>query len=160
MRKLIEKASDALYQQEEKKEERIAQLLDRHVDAMADRLTLKKYIYVLSGINFVLWACVMIFPYDIYKAFETVGNIDDRIVLTVVAIIFGIGMWLTYALFRLRFPELEDRGLGNDFLSSVAHQQGSYRRFHVWLASVAGGVLNLLALFIVELLRVESWRSP
>lgn len=157
---LIRKGLDAADRRGERKEENIARMLDRHVDAMDDRSTLKRYIYILGAIIIFLWIAVLIFPYEVYKAFEKVGNIDDRVVLTIVVMIFGVGMWFTYALFRLRFPNLENREFGSEFLSSVKHQQNSFRRFHVWLAAVIGGVVNLLALFVVELILLEIWHRP
>ena len=160
MKNLLDKGLAALERRGEKKEERISSLLDRHVDAMADHSTLILYIYVLSGVNLLFWLCVVFFPFEVYRALETVGNLNDRIALLMVGIVFGTGMWLTYALFRIRISDLEDSSFENTFLSSVSHQQKSHRRFHVWLAAVTGGVINLLALFLVELFRIANWNGP
>lgn len=160
MRDLIRKGLDAAERCGEKKEEKIARVLDRHVDAMDDRSTLKRYIYVLGSLICLFWISVLIFPYEVYRAFEKVGNIDDRVVLMIVVMIFGVGMWFTYALFRVRFPDIENRKLGSEFLSWLEHQQNSFRRFHVWIVAVGGGVLNLLALFVFELALLELWYRP
>ena len=77
-----------------------------------------------------------------------VGEANDKIVAVFIAGVFGVGLWLTYSIFRLKFSDLEDRVQGSEFMSSFADSEKSTRRIRVWVLSVVGGVLNLLALGI------------
>lgn len=122
--------------------------LTRHVDAMSDRKTLRNYIYVLVCVNLLMWLAVLIRPFDVLSAFTKIGSIDDRLVLTVLIGIFAIGMWLTYALFRVKFPRLEERDYEPEFMATYAYHVNWTRKFRIWVTAVAGGVLNLLALSI------------
>jgi hypothetical protein len=155
MRDLLNKGFEALGRRDERREEKWDALLTDHVEAMSHRPTLKKYVYVLGGINLLLWAAVLIRPYDVQTAFLKVSGVDDRLGMLVLTTIFGIGMWLTYALFRLKFPNLEESKCGDEIMASFAHQENAYRKVRVWVASVSGGVLNLLALAIAELLLIS-----
>lgn len=148
MRKVINKGFEALGRRDEKREERMDALLTRNVEAMSHRPTLKLYALVLGGINLLIWAAVLLRPFDVQTAFAKVSEVNDRLVLIVIGILFGIGMWLTYALFRLKFPDLEELSQTSEVMSSFTDSEKTTRKIRVWLASVVGGVLNLLALAI------------
>lgn len=148
MRNVFEKLNETLENGNEKFEARWDRRLTKHVDAMSNRGTLLKYIYVLGGVNLLLWLSVLIRPFDVLYAFTKIGNVDDRLVLTILIGIFAVGMWLTYAFFRVRFPNLEERDYSDEFLSTYAYQLNWTRKFRIWVTAVAGGVLNLLALSI------------
>lgn len=60
-------------------------------------------------------------------------------------------MWLTYALFRLKFSDLEDPGFNDEVLASFSYSLHSTKRWRVWLVSVIGGILNVLLLIFVEI---------
>lgn len=115
---------------------------------MADRATLKRQASVLVVVNSLLWAAVLIRPHDVLSAFNMVGEANDKIVAVFIAGVFGVGLWLTYSIFRLKFSDLEDRVQGSEFMSSFADSEKSTKRIRVWVLSVVGGVLNLLALGI------------
>jgi hypothetical protein len=149
MRNLFELISESLDKYNDKFEAKWDRRLTRHVDAMSDRVTLRKYIYVLGGVNILLWLSVLARPSDVLSAFTKVANIDDRLVGTVLVGVFAVGMWLTYALFRFKFPSLEERNYSAGFMATYTYQLNWTRKFLIWVTSVAGGVLNLLALSIV-----------
>jgi hypothetical protein len=149
VKRFLDRVIDSYDSRMEKREELFERTLAGNVDALSDRRTLKITVATLGGVNLLLWACVVLVPRDLIRAFEKVGSISDKVVLAVIAIVFGIGLWLTYSLFRLEFPDLESRSADNEPMSSFADQENSTRKIRVWILSVTGGVLNLLALAIV-----------
>ena len=153
---LLRKGFDALNRHGEKREERYDRLITKPVDAMSHRPTLKRYIYVFAALNTFLWACVLLRPFDVLAGFQKVAEIDDRLLTTIFVGLFGVGMWLTYSLFRLKFPGLEDRKYPKEVFSAYRYQADRIFNFRIWVTSVTGGVLNLLALAIVEGLLVSN----
>ncbi len=150
MKDLLRKGLDAYEGRQERREDELASVVIRNVDAMSDRATLKRYIYVLSGVNILFWAAVLIRPFDVLKAFEIVAEVNDKIVVFVFAAVFGIGMWLTYSIFRLKIPDLEEIKDGREVMTAFADQENSTRKVRVWVTAVTCGLLNLLALAIAE----------
>src|SRR5687768_11356666 len=122
MRNVFDVLSESLEKYNDKFEARWDRRLTRHVDAMSDGGTLWKYIYVLGAVNLLLWLSVLIRPSDVLYAFTKVGNIDDRLVGTILVGVFAVGMWLTYALFRLKFPSLEERNYSVGLMSTYNYQ--------------------------------------
>lgn len=131
-------------------------LLTSNVEAMSHRPTLKLYALVLGGVNLLFWVAVLVRPFDVQSAFTKISDVNDRLVLIVIGILFGIGMWLTYALFRLKFPDLEELSQSSDVMSSFADSEKTTRKIRVWVASVMGGLLNLLAMAIAFGLMVSE----
>lgn len=150
MKDLLRKGLDAYEGRQERREDELASVVIRNVDAMSDRATLKRYIYVLSGVNILFWAAVLIRPFDVAAAFNKVVEVNDRIIVVFLSTVFGIGMWLTYSIFRFIFSDLEERKEGRDVMTSFADQENSARKVRIWVTAVACGVLNLLALAIAE----------
>jgi hypothetical protein len=153
---LIGKSLEKWADRRERRDEELADIVLRNMEALSDRRNLKIYISVLAGINAVIWLCVIAFPSDVEDAWQKVDELDQKITAVMIAIIFGVGFWLTYTLFRLGFPDIEDQTLDRTFLSSFDHSQRSLKRFRVWVASAAGGVLNVLALTVVEILMARG----
>ncbi len=156
MRDLLRKGLDAYENRQERRDENLARSVSSNVEAMSHRPTLKKYVYLLSGVNLLFWASVLLRPYDVLTAFNKVAEINNKIVFLVLTSIFGIGMWLTYSIFRLKFPDLENRTESNEVMSAFADQENSTRKIRIWVASVAFGFLNLLGLAITEGLLVSN----
>jgi len=156
MKDLIRKGLDAYEGRQERRDEEMAKVMIRHVDALSHRPTLKIYISVLAGIEILLWAAVLIRPFDVMAAFKKVGDVDDKLVAFFLAAVWGLGLWLTYSLFRLKFPDLEKVQQDDGVMSAFSAQENSVRKVRIWVLSVAGGVLNLIALAVVEGLLVSN----
>lgn len=151
LRDLLRKGLDAYEAKYERRDEEFANLVNRNVEALSNRRTLLIYVSILVTINALVWLSVLLFPLDIADAWATVSDLDDKLAFTLVAIIFGVGMWLTYALFRLKFPDLENPEFEKEVLASFHYSQHSTRRWRIWLTSVIGGIVNVLALFVAEI---------
>ena len=85
------------------------------------------------------------------EGFSQVWEGSDRIAKIVLAIVFGIGMWLTYSLFRLRFPDIEEQRLDSEVMGSFAYQTNSTKRWMVWVLSAVGGIVNVGLLALVAM---------
>ncbi len=158
MKKILDKVLDQYELVQERREERFDRVLTQNVEAMSDRQSRKRAILILSGILLLIWAAVLIRPYDVLSAFEKVGAFEEKIIGLVIATIFGLGVWLTYGLFRMRFPDLNKRTESSEVMSSFADQESSTRNVRVWVMSVAGGFLHLLALAVTFGLLVSNGR--
>lgn len=103
----------------------IAAIVSRNLDAMSDRRTLKRYILVLATVNLLVWLSVIMFPHDVSDAWVKVTDLNDKIGAIVLAVIFAIGMWLTYSILRLRFPDVEDQEFGAEVLPAypIIHER-------------------------------------
>jgi hypothetical protein len=72
--------------------------------------------------------------------------------MLVLGIPFGFGLYLTYCIFRLRLPDIEDNTrLDSEVMASFAYQKESTKRWFVWLFSVLGGVVNVLLLILANM---------
>jgi hypothetical protein len=156
MKDLLRKGLDAYEGRRERRDDEFANLVIQNVDAMSHRATLKRYIYFLGGVNVILWAAVLLRPFDVLTAFNKIAGVDQKIIVVIIGFVFGAGTWLTYAIFRLKFPDLEQRKEGREVMTAFADQENSTRKTRVWLAAVVCGVLNLLALAITESLLTSN----
>lgn len=151
LREWLRKGLDAYEGRYERRDEEFASIVSRNVDALYNRRTLWFYLAVLSASNTFVWLSVIIFPRDIKRAWEVVTDLDDKIAFLIISIVFGLGMWLIYALFRLKFPDLENPNFNDEMLASFSYSLHSTKRWRVWLVSVIGGILNALLLIFVEI---------
>ena len=141
------------WRDDEDDDDQIAETLSRGVEAMSDRLTLLIFISILGGINLLIWASVLIVPADVRDGFERVSHVNQKISAIVLALVFGLGMWLSYALFRLKFPDIEEQKLDADVMGSFAYQSDSTKRYRVWLFSAVGGIVNVGLMFLAVMVR-------
>lgn len=116
--------------------------------------TRKRIIFMLGLVcffNLLLWGSSLLFPTEINLAFEKVRNVSNKLANVVLAFPFFLGMFTTYCIFRLRFPDIEEQELDNDVLASYNYQAHSQKRWLVWLFSIVGGVANLILIIIALL---------
>ena len=87
MKDLLRKGLDAYEGRQERRDDEFAELVGRHVNAMSHRPTLKVYVTVLSVVNLIFWASVLIRPFDVLAAFNKVADVDEKLVVRSVNII-------------------------------------------------------------------------
>ncbi|MBX3291265.1 MAG: hypothetical protein KF881_00050 [Acidobacteria bacterium] len=154
IRKSLRKGLDKYEGHYEKKEERYWSWVSRGMNALDDRSVLKRFFFLLLGFEFLFWVFVLAFPNDVIEGFTILEQWSDRGVLLVVGIVFGTGLYISYVLFRFRFPDLESPKLDDGpVIGAYSKQEGNERKFRVWVISVVAGVFNVLALFGVLILR-------
>lgn len=156
MIKLLRRGLDAYEGRTQRRDDQFSEITSRHIESMDDRSSLSRYVCILSLIDLFYFVCILLFPFEVYEGFQKVSEINERIAFTIFAIIFGTGLWLTYAVARLKFPDLEKAQIDMGVMTSYASQENGYRRFRVWVVSVLGGILNLLGLLLVELILVGN----
>jgi len=157
MRDWIRARLDEYEGRHERRDEELAALVNKHVDALSNRRTLKTYISILAVVNALIWLSVIVFPREVAAGWTTATDVNDRLGFTVIAIIFGIGMWLSYSLFRLKYPDLEDPKFEDEIFASQKYSDHSRKRWRIWLFSLVGGVLNVLLLVLTEAYRYHGW---
>ena len=143
------------WQEDKDDDDHIAEMLSHGVEAMADRRTLLLFIWILSSINLLIWASVLIVPADIRDGFDRVWGMSQQIGGVFIALVFGVGMWLSYALFRLKFPDIEEQRLDADVMGSFAYQSDSTKKYRVWLLSAIGGIVNVVLMILAVLARTD-----
>ena len=111
MRDWIRARLDAYEGRLEQRDEEFAGLVSHHVNALSNRRTLKTYILILSSVNALIWLSVIVVPRDVAAGWTAATGVNDRLGAVVIAIVFGIGMWLSYSLFRLKYPTSKTRNL-------------------------------------------------
>jgi hypothetical protein len=132
-------------------DDRFAEKIAANVEAMADRRVLVRYVLVLGTVNLLMWVCVLLLTASVRDGFSQVWSASDKIGKIVLAMVFGIGMWLTYALFRMKFPDIEEQRLDSEIMGSFAYQSDSTKRWMVWVLSAVGGLLNVGLLVAVAM---------
>lgn len=156
MKDLLRRGLDAYEGRGERRDEELADALSRGVAALSDRGVHRTTLAILSTINALIWLSVLIVPHDVSATWVNVTDLDAKLGVMLVGTVFGIGMWLTSALLRLKYPDIEDQSVDDGVFSSVSYHARAHLRFRVWVGSTAGGVVNALAIAIVEGLRISS----
>lgn len=129
--------------------EHIGQQINSLLGNMSVRKKLLRIIYFFGAINIAIWLCCLLFPFDIRDAFERVHDLNQKFSIIVLTVPFSLGVLITYGLFRIKFPDIEEFELDSEVLGSYAYQRNSQKRWLVWLFSTVGGIVNLILLIIM-----------
>lgn len=97
----------------------IADNLIRGIEALADRQTLYRSIIVFGALNLILWLAVLIFPSAVRSAWESLNKVSGKIAMAALGIPFGLGLYFTYSLFRLKFADIEDQNMESAPMGSL-----------------------------------------
>jgi hypothetical protein len=134
----------------EREDMRAASDLIEMVEALSDRRALFRFLAICAIGNLLIWIVSVVFASRVYDAMSYV--VPDKIGVIVLGIPFGLGMYLTYCIFRLKVPTIEDnKHLHSEMMASFAYQSESTKRWFVWLFSVLGGLVNVLLLIIANM---------
>ena len=136
---------------EDGSDDRTAERLNDAITRMNDRQVLFRFFAIMLVANLLIWICVLIFPEPVYHAFQRVNAANDKLSKVVLALVFGVGMFLAYSGLRFKFPDVEEQNLDSDVMATYAYQAHSTRRWFVWLGSTAFGIVNLLLLIVVTI---------
>jgi hypothetical protein len=128
-----------------------AERVGEAIDSMSDKRGLNRALLISGSINFVVWLMVLLFPRDVRSAFNTVGDVQGKIIVVVIGFLFGIGFFFAYALLRLKFPDVETGKMDDGPMSSFNYHAHSQKRWLVWLFATIGGVVNVFLLIVVDI---------
>lgn len=135
----------------EEENDKVAESLNQGIEALANRRTLFYFLIFCGVANAILWLCVILFADWVTEIFLRVSDVNEKISAMVLGIPFGLGTFFVYSLFRLKFPDIEDQNTESDVMGSYNYQNHSTKRWHIWLVSIIGGVLNVLLLVITDI---------
>lgn len=136
---------------EERRDYRAAQAMVDFADGVVSQAFRFK-IFLWNGLTLaVIWVVVLLIP-NFVASYLYLAQ-DSKILLTPVAFVFGLSLYLAYAVAVQFIPHLEEnKTLGNDVFESIGYQESANRRIKVWMAAILFGVANTGAMILAALL--------
>jgi len=148
-----------MFWNDEEADDQLADNLNKIVDGMAEKRNLIRFLLFCGFANLIIWLCVIIFPAVISDSFVLVNDVSDKIGKATLAVPFGLGLFLAYSLFRLKFPDIEEQKLDSDLMASYRYQAHSLKRWWIWFFSVLAGILNVLLLMTLAIFLSVDYRN-
>ena len=133
------------FRDRDQEDERIGAGLIAVVESLDSVRVLYRTIKILVIVNLAIWTLGIFFSDYLIELVDFFGRFGDKLKLAPFVLPFFTGMWLAYAIARLRSPDLEDRKLlESEFMGSVAYNSEANRRFITWIAAILAGVFNAI----------------
>lgn len=140
-----------MFGENEKEDTEIARNFSKAVDSMADRMILRRFLLIGVLTNFLIWSAVFLKPEMIYKGFSLVNTFSNKLSLGLLGIPLIFTTFTIYALFRLKFPDIEEQRLDSEIMSSHTYQINSAKRYIIWVCSFAVGIVNTILLIMADI---------
>ena len=140
-----------MFREDSKRDTEIAKNFSKAVDSMADRNILRRFLLIGVLTNFLIWSAVFLMPEKIYQGFSLVSSMSDKIAIGLLGIPLFFTAFTVYALFRLKFPDIEEQKLDSEMMSTFAYQRNSAKRFWIWIGSFSVGIINTILLIVADL---------
>ncbi|MDH3494852.1 MAG: hypothetical protein OEM82_14955 [Acidobacteriota bacterium] len=136
---------------EERRDDRAAQAMVDFSDDVKSA-AVRWYVFVQYGLALtVIWIVVLLIP-KLISAYLSFA-MGSKLLLMPVAIVFGLSMYLAYAVAAQLTPNLEEnKTLDNNVFESDVYQESANRRIKVWMAAILFGVANTGAMILAALL--------
>lgn len=143
--------AEKLEQRRDETDSRIDEGFSKGIELLSDRSNIYRALIVLGICNLILWLSVLIFPSFVGSVWANVGRVSDKVAVALLGIPFGLGLYLTYSIFRLKFDDVEHQNVESTPLGSFNYQSQSQKRYLIWLFSVLGGVLNTVLMVLTDI---------
>jgi hypothetical protein len=154
-RQFLRRGLDKYESRTEQKDERYWSRLNRGMEALDDHDALKRFFYILIGLECIYWFLVLVFPGQVIDLVRFLSQWSNKVLAIMLGTVFGTGLYIAYVLFRFKFPDLENNVPGDGPINAAYSQQaGIERKFRVWVGSVVAGIANLFLLVAVAIVRV------
>lgn len=140
-----------MFREDRKTDEAIAKNFTSVVDSMADRNFLWRLFLIGILTNFLIWSAIFLMPEKIYQGFSLVSSLSDKLGIGLLGIPLFLTAFTVYALFRFKFPDIEEQKLDSEMMSTYSYQKHSAKRFWIWIGSISIGVVNTLLLIFADL---------
>lgn len=140
-----------MFGENEKEDTKIARNFSKAVDSMADRMILRRFLLIGVLSNFLIWSAVFLMPEMIYKGFSLVNTFSNKLSLGLLGIPLIFTTFTIYALFRLKFPDIEEQRLDSEIMSSHTYQINSGKRYIIWVCSFSVGIVNTILLIFADI---------
>jgi hypothetical protein len=131
--------------------EKFDESLTKIVDGLSNRKSLFRFLWIFAALNVFIWITVSLFHNFVNERFRQIFDISDKAGLGILLVPFFIGIFITYSLCRLKFPDIEENKLQSEMMASYSYQAHSMKRWYIWLFSIFGGVLNVVLLVLLNL---------
>ena len=131
--------------------EKFDESLTKIVDGLSNRKSLFRFLWIFAALNVFIWITVSLFHKFVNERFRQIFDISDKAGLGILLVPFFIGIFITYSLCRLKFPDIEENKLQSEMMASYSYQAHSMKRWYIWLFSIFGGVLNVVLLVLLNL---------
>jgi len=139
-------------EKDEKENEKISARLTAFTNNLSDKRVLHQSLLIYLSGNIIIWLCVLLMPQTINRVFDSIFELSNKLGVMILGIPFGLALFSTYALCRLKLPNIEDnKQLKTDLMSSFDYQSDSTKRLFVWLFSITVEVINVLLIVLVDL---------
>jgi hypothetical protein len=114
----------------ERENEKLDASLTEIVEAMNNANLLRRVLYISSVGNLLVWIICIIFSDKIVYMSGFLGGITSKPVTIALLILFFLGIFMAYSVFRLKFPDIENNKLlESKFMSSIEYQENSNKRW-------------------------------
>lgn len=131
----------------EKIDENVSALLEN----LSNRSSLFRFLWICAASNAAVWLIALVFHEFANESFRRIFGASDKAGIGVLLVPFFLGVFLTYSLCRLKFPDIEENNLQSEMMASYSYQARSMKRWYIWLFSICGGILNVVLLVLVNL---------
>ncbi|MEK7724213.1 MAG: hypothetical protein AAB336_07705 [Acidobacteriota bacterium] len=140
-----------MFQEDRKTDEAIAKNFSSVVDSMADRRVLWRLFLIGILANSLIWMAVLLMPEMVYKGFNLISVVSDKLGKALLGIPLFFTAFTVYALFRFKFPDIEEQKLESEMMSTFVYQANSAKRFWIWISSITFGIINTALLVVADL---------
>ncbi|HEX8369445.1 MAG TPA: hypothetical protein VF604_12945 [Pyrinomonadaceae bacterium] len=120
------------------------------IDSLSNKTNLFRFLWICIALNAVLWLCVFFFHEFVNERYRQLFDASNKVGIGILFFPLALGFFIIYALCRIKFPDLEENNLQSEMMASYSYQAHSLKRWYIWLFSIAGGVLNVVLLFLVN----------
>lgn len=136
---------------DEKRDESFDRSITEMVEALAHKPALFRFLRNFVVLNTIIWLVSLFFYERVNRYYFQVFDSSNEAGIGILLVPFLLGAFITYALCRLKFPDIEDNKLQSEMMASYSYQAHSTKRWYVWLFSILGGVFNAVLIVLVNL---------
>ena len=110
--------------------------------------------------NLTVWLVVLLLPGVVLNLVLVMGLILSKGGSLLLALPLGFGLFGTYALFRLWFPDLESQKLSDTgIMQSFQYQANSLKIWRIWTISSGVGAVNGILIMIAYFYINDQWQQ-
>lgn len=141
-----------MFRRDKEKDGRDSSEFIETVENFSARNHLLRICLLCALLNLAIWIAVFSIPEQVYYLFVSLNEISQKLSVAALSIPLWLTFLMTYAILRLKFPEIEDhKRLESNFMGSFNYQSHSVKRWRIWIAALLAGVLDTFLLVLATL---------
>lgn len=137
-------------EKDEKRDEHIDKSITEIVEALSDKSVLYRFLRNCTVLNTIVWFVAVFFYEAANYYYLQIAGMSNEAGIGILLVPFFLGTFITYSLWRLKFPDIEDNNLQSGMMASYSYQSHSMKRWYIWFFSLVGGVANVILLCLVN----------